>query len=630
MPRLSPLSLKQVTLEDGFWSERLRTNRDVTLPYEHGCCKKTGRLDAWKQDWKPGRPNKPHIFWDSDVAKWLEAVAYELARRPGRRLYALARPVVDRILKAQQPDGYINTHFTTVCPGERFTNLTGNHELYCAGHLIEAAVAWFEATGERDFLEALERYADLLGRTFGRGRGQVRGYDGHEEIELALLRLYRATGTRRHLELARYFVDERGRRPSYFEAEAKARGGAGRWALEYYQAHKPVRAQFTAEGHAVRAMYLYTAMAGLALETGDAGLRRACRKLWANVTERRMYVTGGVGSSAQGERFTVDYDLPNESAYSESCAAIGLIFWARKMFQLERDGKFADELERALYNNVPASVGRDGRTFFYANPLAVTPYFRNGHGDHIRPRRQPWFGCACCPPNIARLLASLPSYVASSGGGDLWVHLYAAGTLAHEVGGRRVVLRVRTRYPWDGRVVFAVDAEQPAAFTLALRIPGWCRGAKLNVNGKPVNLARAVTKGYAKLKRIWKRGDKVELDLPMPPERVYAHPKVQANAGRVALRRGPLVYALEQADNGAEIEALTLPPGAKIVAKARRELGGFVALRAKGLRAPVLGGKNGSLYAARPAAARPAPLAFVPYGLWGNRGAGEMAVWVRE
>ncbi|HOX08121.1 MAG TPA: glycoside hydrolase family 127 protein [Planctomycetota bacterium] len=640
---LRPVPHNQVKLTDRFWAPRAAVNRRATLPIEHEQCRKTGRIDAFRLDWRPGRPNEPHIFWDSDVAKWMEAAAYSLADHPDRRLEARLEEVIDLVARAQQPDGYLNVHFTIVEPEKRWTNLRDWHELYCAGHLIEAAVAHFQATGRRKFLAVMCRYADHIAKVFGRGRGQKRGYCGHEEIELALVKLYRATGEKRYLDLAKYFVDERGRRPHYFDREAGKRGDVpaktakrsayspGDQPYEEWQAHAPVRGQKDAVGHAVRAMYLYSAMADLAAETKDAKLAAACRRLWKSATERRMFITGGVGSARHGERFTFDHDLPNEFAYAETCATIGLAMFAQRMLGLELDGRYGDVMERALYNGIPSGVSLDGRRFFYANPLAVHPeaYRHADQGGHVAPERQEWFGCACCPPNIARLLASVGQYVCSQGPGQVAVHLYAAGETKLDLGGRELRLEQSTDYPWDGRVQIAVRSAEPAAFILALRIPGWCRGAKAWLNGRPLQLARLVRRGYAHIRREWRDGDVVRLDLPMPVERVSAHPAVRHDAGRVALQRGPVVYCLEEADNGRDLNAISLPRSARLTARFDpRLLGGVATITARAERESAAGWEN-RLYRAAAPKRRAVRIRAVPYSVWANRRPGEMLVWIR-
>lgn len=630
---LNPAPVRAVRLDGGFLGERLRVNREVTLPIEYRQCKDTGRLDAW--DWRPGQPNPPHIFWDSDVAKWIEAAAFSLALYPDPDLEARVDDVVARMARTQLPDGYLNSHFILVEPGKRWANLRDQHELYCAGHLMEAAVAYFQATGKRAFLDVMRRYADYIGTVFGTGEGQRRGYPGHEEIEMALAKLGRATGERRYLDLARYFVDERGRQPHYYDHEAQQRGeDPARWhgrRYDYCQAHKPVREQTTAEGHSVRACYLYAGMADVAAETGDADLLAACRALWQNITRRRLYITGAVGSAADGERFTVDYDLPNETAYAETCATIALVFFAHRMLQLERQGDYADVLEQALYNGVLSGVSLDGTRFFYANPLAVHPKAFGFGLNRFPAERQAWFGCACCPPNIARLLASLGTYAYSTEPGGIWVHLYAAGTADLDCAGTAVRLTQTTDYPWDGRVGVAVQPRAPVAFTLALRVPGWCAGATLSLNGQAVDLAGCSEGGYAHLTRTWSPGDRVELNLPMPARRIQAHPSVRQDAGCVALQRGPVVYCLEEVDNGPDLAALSLPPPAPLeVSSERSPFPGIPVIRARGRRTLATGWDDQLYRTVEPARRRSTELTAIPYCLWANRQMGEMRVWIRE
>lgn len=636
---LRAVPLKRVRLTGGFWAARQETNRRVTLPIEHEQLLRTGRLDAFRLTWRPGDPNRPHQFWDSDVAKWIEAAAYSLATHPDPDLEAQVDGAVELIAAAQQPDGYLNIYYSVVEPGKRWTNLRDMHELYCAGHLMEAAVAYYEATGKRRLLDVMCRYADHIATVFGPGEGQKRGYPGHEEIELALVKLYRATGVGRYLDLARSFLDRRGTQPHYYDEEARARGEDpaefrhGDYA--YNQSHLPVREQATAEGHAVRAMYLYTAMADVAALTDDRGLRTACERLWANVTGRRMYVTGGIGSSAEGERFTDDYDLPNATAYTETCAAIGLAFWATRMLHLQPRGGYGDILERVLYNGALSGVSLDGRTFFYANPLAVnrraweaTPESRRR--SHITPTRQEWFSCACCPPNIARLIASLGQYVYSEAGDAAYVHLYAEGEADLVLGDNPVRLRQETSYPWGERVTIHVEPAREAEFTLAVRIPGWCRAPSLKVDGEDVALGGVTIDGYAYVRREWRRGDRVELHLPMPVERVRAHPEVWMDAGRVALQRGPLVYCLEEPENGENLNDLALPSDADLQASwAPDLLGGVVTLEGEALRSD-LDAWGDALYRADPVPHVPARILAIPYYAWANRGLASMLVWVRE
>ncbi len=619
---LNTLALRQVSIGEGFWAPIIRRNREVTLQAVYRKLEETGRLAAWDLKWRAGEPNPPHVFWDSDVAKWLEAACASLESHPDSDLQQKVDDLIRRILAAQQPDGYINTHFTVVRPEMRFKNLRDWHELYCAGHLIEAAVAHHQATGESKFLQAVRRYADLIDATFGREPGKRRGYPGHEEIELALVRLFDETGDDRYLRLAAYFVDERGRAPHYFDLEARERGEdpadycAG--THEYTQSHLPVRRQTEPVGHAVRAMYLYCAMTDLAARFGDRELQRVCRRLWRRLAQRRLYLHGGIGSSAANEGFTRDYDLPNEAAYAETCAAIGLVLWAHRMLHLEQDAAYADVMEQALYNNVLAGVSLSGDRFFYRNPLA-------SRGDH---HRQPWFDCACCPPNLARLLATLPRYLFGRSESGLWVHLFAAGTVDLDFRGVPCHLRLHTRYPWEGTVQIAVECPQPVEFDLALRIPGWCRSWRLHLNGKPVE--KKLRKGYLHLKRKWRSGDTVDLALQMPVERVEAHPAVGENAGRVALRRGPLLYCLEEVDNGRNLADVRLPREARIDTNWIAGFAdGIVELSAEALRRSAARWKD-RLYSSEASEMERFRLRAIPYFAWDNRKPGEMQVWLLQ
>ena len=632
---LSAVPFTRVSLSDGFWSPRQTVNREVTLPVEYKQCKETGRIDAFKLDWKPGMPNQPHRFWDSDIGKWIEAVAYSLKTHPDKKLEALVDDAVALIGTAQQPDGYLNIVYTSVEPEKRWAHLVNSHELYCTGHLIEGAVAYFQTTGKRQLLDIMCRNVEHIASVFGRGPGQKRGYDGHEEIELALVKLYRVTGDQRHLDLAKYFIDERGQEPNYFRLEhANAHKlGWEQWErtdFTYNQAHKPVREQDEVVGHAVRAMYLYCGMADVARDAGDATLLPPLRKLWKSLVHRKMYVTGGIGSTRQGEAFTFDYDLPDETAYCETCAAIGLVFWAHRMLQLTGEGDFADVMERALYNGCLSGVSLDGRRFFYANPLAVYPEAVRDAQGHVAGARQEWFGCACCPPNIARLIASVGEYFYSESGSTAWVHLYAQGDSTLHVAGQTVGLKVATKYPWDGAVSLRLTPERATEFTLALRIPGWCSKYTLTVNGKAIHTKPV--KGYVQVARQWQSGDTVKLALAMPVVQVEANPRVRMNCGKVALQRGPMVYCLEQKDNGTELRDVTLPaknPFKPVFVKG--QMGGVVVLRGKVLRRRPQDWAGGTLYSPAPTARRTVSLTAVPYCVWGNRAPGEeMLVWVNR
>ncbi len=626
-----PVRVADVVIDDTFWLPRLQINRERTIPFQYAQCKDTGRIDALRLQWKPGDQPVPHPFWDSDVAKWIEAASYSLATHPDPALDAQVDDTIALLASAQQPDGYLNTFFTVVKPNERWTDLRDAHELYCAGHLIEAGVAHFESTGKRSLLDVVSRYADYIDSVFGREPGKKRGYCGHEEIELALVKLYRVTGGQRYLRLAQYFVDERGREPFYFDQEAAERGtpgyferhqsgGALRTSRQYNQAHQPVRDQQEVVGHSVRAMYLYSAMADLAGETGDKSLLEACRRLWDHLNSTRIYLTGGIGSAAQNEGFTADFDLPNRTAYAETCAAIGLVFWAHRMVQVETDGRYTDVLEQALYNGVLSGVSLDGTRFFYENPL-------ESDGTVTR---KPWFGVACCPPNLARLLASLGQYIYSAGDSEVAVHLYVQSSANLTVQGRPVSLRQETNYPWSGAVRLTVSSAEPVVFDLALRLPGWCRDAAVRVNGEALDLTGKVAKGYARISRVWTPGDTVELTLAMPVERVYSNPRVSADAGLTALQRGPLVYCFEEIDNHVALHRLSLAPDAPLEASLDPNLlGGAVVIHGEGCALDDQGW-DGTLYRREPPESVPARLTAIPYHAWDNRGEGQMRVWLRE
>jgi len=633
MRTYSSVPFSDVRITGPFWTERLDTVLTRTIPSqlrrleEHDI---RGSIKLPKPVPPPTIPIERNnftvqIFWDSDIGKWIEAAAYALSHRRDTVIEAEVEAIIDDLAAAQAPDGYLNCWYLEREPENRWTNTRDNHELYCAGHLLEGAVAYYQATGKDRLLNILERYVDHIADVFGTRPGQKRGYPGHPEIELALMRAFHATGKQKYLDLASYFVDERGNTDGvehFYTAEAKARGAdpAHYWAgtYEYCQAHLPVREQTKVVGHAVRAMYLYAAMADLAAEQGDAALKAACEALWADVTERRMYVTGGFGPSASNEGFTKDYDLPNDTAYAETCASCAMIFWAARMLNLDLEGEYADILETALYNNTLAGLSQDGEFYFYDNKL-------ESDGSHYR---WPWHRCPCCTMNVSRLVASVAGYFYGLADSEIAVHLYGGAETELPVAGGKVVLRETSNYPWDGKIRIELVPEGTGEFTLSLRVPAWCEDASAKLNG--AELPIKTERGYLKIRRAWHKGDIVELDLPMVPERLYAHPDVRHDFGRVALRRGPLVYCVEQVDNDMPVNRLRLPPDADLSARVDRDLlRGTVVIEASAR--VTLGDDWGkALYAPRRAREKDTVLAAVPYYLWCNRGQSAMQLWLRE
>jgi DUF1680 family protein len=585
--QFSAVPFTEVKLQDEFWALRIQTNREKSLPHNFKWCEQTGRISNFAKaaGLVPGKFEGIY-FNDSDVYKVLEGAAYSLADRRDPELEKTVDEVIAKIAAAQQKDGYLNCYYTLVEPTKRWTNLPVMHELYCSGHLMEAAVAHYRATGKKTFLDVAVKLADHIDRTFGPDKKL--GVPGHEEIELALVKLYQATNEERYFKLAKFFIDLRG------DGSRRKLDG------EYDQDHMPVRKQSEIVGHAVRAMYLYSGVADVAAFTGDKELIGAMGRLWRNVVEQKMYVTGGIGARHAGEAFGAAYELPNDSAYCETCAAIGLALWAHRLNLLHGDAQYADVLERTIYNGILSGIALDGQHFFYVNPLA-------SNGGH---HRQPFFGCACCPSNVVRFVPSIPGYVYATTADAIYVNLYAAGSANVSLGGKTVKLTQATRYPWDGKVKISVGPQTPTQCAIALRVPGWCKQAKIVVNGETIEKPE-LKKGYAVVNRQWKAGDAIELDLAMPVERIEAHPAVRANAGRVAIQRGPIVYCFEAVDNGGKAKNIVLPHDPKFATEHRKDLlGGVTVVKA-------VDNKGRAVTA-------------VPYYSWDHRQPGEMLVWARQ
>ena len=617
----STIGVGEARLIGGFLKERQQTALDSTIPATMEKTVSTGRLDAFKLDWKPGMPNMPHIFWDSDTAKVLEGMAAALALRPDPALEAEYDRWVELIVSAQQPDGYLNTHFTVVSPGKRFTNLCHWHELYCCGHLIEAAVAGYTLLGKRKLLDCMMRYADFLCATFGPGKR--RGWPGHEEIELALVKLYRVTGKKDYLDLATYFINDRGTKPHFFREEEKTQGYDDDTLL---QTHLPVRQQTTAEGHSVRAMYLFTGAADVARETGDAELLDACKAVYENVVSRRMYVTGGIGSTFQNERFTTDYDLTNGSMmYAESCAAIGLALFCQRMMDITGEAKYADTLEQALFNGILSGISLSGDKYFYTNYLEVDDNLKEYNSG--TPVRVEWFSCSCCPTNFARFLTQMQQFVFSASENELRIQLPVDAEIRHRFpNGSMASLDISGGYPFNGCV--AITVREAGNYALSVRIPGWCHQATAAVNGEAFFSGAGGC--YAAITREWKAGDVVTMDLSMPVEFLRSHEKVTCNAGRVAIRRGPVVYCLESCRMEGEVRNFIVDEqaGAEVVQNPQDLPDSTCAIRVEGfLEVPK---ENGPLYFTGSPSYKPCKALAIPYALWGNQGKTNMAVWLRS
>jgi uncharacterized protein len=612
--RLAAVPLAHVQLHDTFWQPRRASNGRLTLRTQRAHLESSGALDNFRRlSADLDQPFRGMYFADSDVYKWLEAVGWHLADHPDDgELRADADRIIDLVEAAQRPDGYLNTYFARERAAERWTNFD-LHEMYCAGHLFQGAVAFHRTTGDRRLLDVATRFADHICRTFGDGPQQRIAVDGHEEIELGLVELYRTTRERRYLDQADFFVASRGRgllgRPY------------GQFAPEYSQDHVPVEELDEVVGHAVRALYYASGVADLCAELRRPQYRAALEHQWRSMTERRTYVSGGVGSRYEGEAFGDDYELPHARAYAETCAAIASVMWNARMLALDGEARFADVLEWTLYNAVLPGISLDGRRYFYQNPLS----------DDGRHRRREWFGVACCPPNLARTVAAIPSYLYGVAPDGLWVHLYADSTVRTSLpDGTPVALRQTTRYPWDGDV--RVTVESAGRFGLHLRVPGWCRGARLRVGDTSVAVDLAPG-SYHRLEREWQEGDAVHLELPMPTRYLTAHRRVAEANGRAAVARGPVLFCVEAADHrGLDPRDLILPRTPDAFELVTSDLPGDVpALRAA---AHVASADAGSLYRDashdRAEEASPAILTAIPYFAWANRDPGPMQVWIQR
>lgn len=660
-----PIALRQFQAADGFWKEKMELVRTEVIPYQWeilndrvegaspSFCmrnfKIAGKLMREKKE-KGDSFEEPvytfrgfealpedmnhledrfygFVFQDSDFSKWIEAVAYTLVSHPDPELERTADEAIDIVCNAQMENGYLDTYYIINGMDQSFSNLKDHHELYCLGHLIEGAVAYYEATGKDRLLKAAMKFADYIDSCFGSEEGKRKGYPGHEIAEMALIRLYEATGEKRYLNLACFFIDERGKQPYYWDCESTEKQKEGeRYA--YYQAHRPVREQDEAVGHAVRAAYLYSGMADAARITDDETLKRACRQLWHSMVREKMYITGAIGGTHIGESFSFPFDLPNDTAYAETCASIGLVFFARRMLEMEPDAAYADVMERALYNSVLSGMALDGKSFFYVNPLEVLPQAceKDERKFHVKPVRQKWFGCACCPPNLARMISSVPSYAYTENEDTLFMHLHLSGTVTKQVQDKTATFSIRSDMPWNGKVSVTYTAEEAVVMKLAVRIPGWCSQWKASgLESYHCTLDR----GYYYIEGTWQTGSQIVFDFTMETRFYQADDRVREDAFRLAVMRGPVVYCAEEADNGADLHLFRID-ATKPVQEETVEIEGqrypqlLVSARKK-----IKSDQEAQLYTVYQ---KPeytcAQLKMIPYFAWANRGENEMAVWL--
>lgn len=583
---IEQIDFSHVKINDNFWSPRLSKHVSATLPV---CIdqieNQTGRIRNFENAAKGEGEHSGIFFDDSDVYKALEGMAYSLINNPDPELEKKADEWIDKFAAAQQPDGYINTFYTLTGLDKRWTNMD-KHEMYCAGHMIEAGVAYYQATGKRKLLDVCIRMTDHMMSQFGPGKRHW--VPGHEEIELALVKLYQTTQEQKYLDFAYWLLEERGHGHGTM-------GDEGKWDPVYYQDIVPVRQLTDISGHAVRCMYLYCGMADVAALKNDTGYIAAMDRLWDDVVHRNMYITGGIGSSRDNEGFTEDYDLPNLDAYCETCASVGMVLWNQRMNQLTEDSKYIDVLERSLYNGALAGISLGGDRFFYVNPL-------ESKGDH---HRQEWYGCACCPSQLSRFLPSIGNYIYASSDDALWVNLYIGNTGQIRIGETDILLTQETDYPWDGSVKLTISTSQPLEKEIRLRIPNWCKTYDLSINGKRINVSEE--KGYAVIKD-WKSQDVIALDMDMPVEIVAADPHVKENFGKRAIQRGPLVYCMEEIDNPEYFDQIQLSPSTTFQTA-------FVSDILNGIKTIKTNGRAQSA-------------TFIPYYAWDNRKAGKMRVWI--
>lgn len=666
------IDLGRIQVTDAFWKKEIELVRDTVIPYQWEALndrvpgadpsycmhnyKVAGRINqrlkqeadyeqpvhttngfcVWPEN--PGKLEEKFygfVFQDSDFSKWIEAVAYILRQYPDAALEKTADEAIDIVCSAQQPDGYLDTFYIINDISKRFTNLRDHHELYCLGHLIEGAVAYYQTTGKNKLLESACRYADCVAAHIGAEEGKLHGYPGHEIAEMALAKLYAVTGQEKYRKLGLYFINERGKKPYFYDTEHPEEANKKEnLRYQYHQAHIPVREQTEAFGHAVRAVYLYSGMADFARLTADDALKTACEKLWEDITQRKMYITGGIGATHIGEAFSYEYDLPNDTAYAETCASIGMIFFAFRMLKMNPDARYADIMERELYNIVLSGMGLDGTSFFYVNPLEVVP--KACHEDarraHVKPVRQKWFGCACCPPNLARLISSIGTYAFTETDDTVYVHLYMGLHMEKQFQSGTAKIDITSGFPWNGNVNIQVICEAEEAFTIALRIPEWTIRNQVKISGIE-NAATQEQDGYLYITKTW-RQDTIQIEFPMEVQVLEADCRVRDTIGKAAIKRGPVVYCLEEADNGKDLHLLKMDENASYDKASfkieEKEIAGesVPAIKAQGWRQRKTQ-DSGLYFTHTKTEYDQTTLTWIPYYAWANRGEGEMQVWTR-
>ncbi|MBU3175402.1 glycoside hydrolase family 127 protein [Clostridium estertheticum] len=654
------INIKDIIITDDFWSKYIRLVKDEMIPYQWNVLNDEAniKIDAERDDenipiekshaienfkiaagLKSGH-HYGYVFQDSDVYKWLEAVSYSLINDSNSELENIADGVIDLIGLAQQKDGYLDTYFTIDDKERKFKRLIESHELYCAGHFMEAAAAYYSVTGKRKIIDIACNLANCIDNNFGPQEGRIHGYDGHEEVEIGLAKLYSVTKDKKYLELSKYFLYERGKDSNFLKDQLKDDDnktfillGMGKLPPKYFQVHKPILNQETAEGHSVRLMYMCTAMADIAYLTNDKEMLEACKKLWANITSKRMYITGGIGSTVIGEAFTFDYDLPNDTMYCETCASVGLIFFAFNMLKNEPLSLYGNVMERSLYNSTISGMALDGKHFFYVNPLEVDPVAsKNNPGkSHVKVTRAEWFGCACCPPNLARTVTSLGKYIYTNLNNTIYTHLYMSNEVDILINNNKVSIKQETNYPWAGDIKFSLNIEKSSNFSMAFRIPDWCYSYSVKVNDEKAEYK--IINGYISILRDWNTSDTIEIKLEMEIQEIVANPNIKDDLGKVAIQRGPFIYCLEEVDNGKDLHLIRLDKSASYEYEFDSKLlGGVGKIKTKAKKLIIDNSWEGQLYRSdrKSFIYEECEITFVPYYSWANRSVGEMRVFINK